>query len=324
MFPGLSAADIANDFMPNGSQQQQPQDNQQQQQQPQPTFDIKEYGFNDAEHFKGEIERLRALEEEEKSDTPYIRDLRKAARSGIKVEDFNKARSIDLDKMTAAEKVSFARRLKNPNLSEEDANFLVSKEFGVEDQYQDVAEDQLPDEVREARIRLRLEEADAVNHLQQYKVDALTPPLEKNLKTWGDKLGSTISDSSTIEFTIDPKAMWGEDGEPLKLQYKPDSPELAQQLRETVESVLSVPDIEIGPDEEGTELIKSAVQRELFREKQKEIISHFVSEAFKIKTAMDLKKQINPTALGMPGSAPKGGEATDPDMILLNSLSPKK
>jgi len=324
MFPGLSASDIDAGFMPNGSQQQQQQQQQDGQQQQPTTFDIKEFGFNDAEHFKGEIERLRALEEEEKSDTPYIRDLRKAARSGIKVEDFNKARSIDLEKMTAAEKVSFARRLKNPNLSEEDANFLVSKEFGIDERYNDVAEDQLPDEVREARIRLRLEEAEAQNHLQQYKVDALTPPLEKNLKKWGDKLGSTISEASTIEFTIDPKAMWGEDGEPLKLQYKPDSPELAQQLRDTVENVLSVPDFEIGPDQEGTELIKSAVQRELFREKQKEIISHFVSEAFKIKTAMDLKNKINPTALGMPGSAPKGGEVTDPDMILLNSLSPKK
>lgn len=317
MFPGISQADLNPEF-----QQQQQQSQQQQQQQP--AFDLKEFGFNDTEHFKGEISRLRALEEEEKSDTPYIRDLRKAARSGIKIEDFNKARSIDLDKMTAAEKVSFARRLKNPNLSEEDADFLVSKEFGVEDRYKDVADDQLPDEVRESRIRLRLEEVEAQNHLQQYKVDALTPPLEKNLKVWGDKLGSTINEASTIEFTIDPKVLWGEDGEPLKLQYKPDSPELSNQLRDTVEQVLSVPDIEIGPDEKGTELIKSAVQRELFREKQKEIISHFVSEAFRIKNASDIMKQHNPSALGMPGSAPAGTEEADPDIIRLNALSPKR
>lgn len=326
--PGFAQAQQQAPAAPADAQQQQQPFQQQQADAAstpqQPAFDIKEFGFNDTEHFKTELSRLRQLEEEEKSDTSYIRDLRKATRSGIKVEDFNRAQSIDLEKMSAAEKVAFSRKLKNPELSEEDANFLVSKEFGaIEDErYKDVPDNQLPDDIRESRIRLKLEEAEAAKNLQQYKVDALTPPLEKNLRKWGEKLGSTISEASAVEFTIDPKLL-GEGAEPVKLSYKSDNPELPKQLRDIVENVLSIPDVEIGPDEEGIDLIKSAVQREIFVKERAKMINHFVSEALRIKKALELKSVINPSAAGMSGAAPVGNES-DPDVQLMNSMTRKR
>lgn len=277
---------------------------------PTPTEDYSEFGVKSRDELKSKWENYSKLEKQIESDT-YTKKWLEASSKGISKDNFDLAYGIDLKKMSAVEKVALKLQLEN-GYKTEDTEFLVSRDYRLEDEYDPNSDDPSKNDpdVRASRIKLEQDAKAAEKYLEQFVVDATTPPAEKVMKQWGDASKQVLQEASKIVYALDEKT-----GITFSASDKPD---VMKQLKETVESILSFPGFNLKPDEEGKAFLANAVRSRLMQLQSKELIDHVVKERDAIMKARELAGQVNPSALG--SGEPRPNNLTDRDSKLAKQM----
>ena len=248
-----------------------------------PTFDLSGK-FNGKFSSLDEIEAYVSQLEEQANKDPFandlIRDLNKAIAEGVDPDLYMAVSRIDASTLSEREALMLELQWKN-GLTPEDAEFLVNKtyKFGEDGDEPDMSD---PD-VREAQIKLRVDGQKAKDFLSQYKQDALTPPIEKQIKevsaAWTPVIPQVLNNWKS--FTINSKSG----------TYQIPTSEAAIKsaeslLKETIESGL----FDSMPDKDGLAIANAIVEKEIMKHDLQHAVD-YVADMLKTK---QLEEKHNP------------------------------
>lgn len=181
----------------------------------------------------------------------YIRDLNDAVRAGIDPELFATVSSINLDELTPKDALILQYQMRD-GLSWEDAEMLVNETYRLDDEMYSDDDAQ----TKTARIKAKVDANQAYEYLSQYKSDALTPPIEKQIErqveAWAPVIPKVIESFKTLEF----------EGKAGKYQF-PVSEENQREAAKLFNDVLQMGIVDAMPNEDGMEFAKNLVYKEL-------------------------------------------------------------
>lgn len=231
-----------------------------------------------------EIESYVSQLEEKANKDPFandlIRDLNKAIAEGVDPDLYMAVSRIDAETLSERDALILELQWKN-GLTAEDAEFMVSKTYRLSDDGDEL--DMSDPDVREAQIKLRVDGQKAKDFLSQYKQDALTPPIEKQIKevsaAWNPVIPQVLNNWKS--FTINSKTG----------TYQIPTSDAAMKaaeslLRETIETGL----FDSMPDKDGMAIANAIVEKEIMKHDLQHAVD-YVADTLKTK---QLEEKHNP------------------------------
>lgn len=204
---------------------------------------------SELEQYVSELEGRQPSEDLFASD--YIRDLNDAVRAGIDPDLFATVTSIDLDEISPKEALILQYQMRD-GLSWEDAEMLVNETYRLDDEMYSDDDAQ----TKTARIKAKVDANEAYEFLSQFKQDALTPPIEKQIErqmeAWTPIIPKVIEEFKTLEF----------EGKAGKYQF-PVSAESQREAAKLFNEVIQLGIVDAMPNKEGLEFAKNLVYKEL-------------------------------------------------------------
>jgi len=259
-----------------------------------PSFDI-------SAKFGGKFKSVDELEsyltevEQKASKDPFandlVRNLNKAIAEGIDPDVYMYATSLDIDQMSDKEALILRLQFQNKELSREDAEFIVSRDYRLSD---DEGEPDMSDpDVREAQIRLKIEAPKAKDFLNDYKAQSLESPVERRMaeltEAWTPEIPKVVDEMKT--FTVNSKA---------GTFSIPASEEAIKSAQSLLTEVINSGLLDTMPDKEGREVAKAIVEKEILKHDFQRMVDHI---AEKLEQNMLMKqhnvRQPNPNT-GIP------------------------
>lgn len=242
----------------------------------------------------------------------YVKGLNDFMKKGGDAATYSKVQSLDLGKLSERDTLVTKYRVQY-NMSKTDAEFKVDRKYML--QLGEGQTENDPD-VREARIDLRMDSAEAKEYLSKYKTEAMVPPAQReaetaerakaqNLESWKPYTGQLVDSLKSVEIPIDDKGG--------VIQF-PVSPSTMQHIQEHLQNVLETTGIP--PDAKGQALMKDILLREVFFAHNKDI-------ALAVATAKDVawvKQTSNPSALRQE-AVPPGSVVKSNDQLMAEAIA---
>jgi len=252
---------------------------------PAPTYDLNgKFGgrFKSFEELETHLQEVETKASKDPFANELIRNLNKAVAEGIDPELYMSVSAIDIEKMSPKETLILEMQWKNNGMSREDAEFLVNRSYHLSE---DGDEPDLSDpNVREGQLRLNMDSAKAKSFLEDHKKEALTSPIEKQIKevtqAWQPVIPTVVDKFKTS--TYNTKAVGS-----FTIQHTPAAIQAAQTLlTELVTSGM----FDNMPDQVGLEMANSIVEKEILKHDLQHIVET-IAESVKQKS---LDEKHNP------------------------------
>lgn len=240
----------------------------------------------------------------------YIKGLNAFVKKGGDPKIYEKVAHIDPSTLNEKDALVLKLRFEH-GMKKEDAEFKVARKYKLGDEY-----DATDPDVRESRIDLQLDGKAAKDFLSQYKTEQLTPPGEKEhaqaehilqtrLKSWEPQSPQLLSSLQKVEVPFDEK------GNTVSFEIpKETMNHLADHLQKVIENM------DVSPDENGKQLMKEVLLREVFYLHQKDV-ARLVAGAVNKQWAKDTH---HPSALREENPTPAPKE-TDRDMDIAQFIA---
>jgi len=210
-----------------------------------------------------------------------LKELVKATNAGIKRENYEAAKKINLDdpKVTPAEKMSLYMQLKK-GFSKEDADEYVNLTYRLGEN--DNAEDP---QVKLARLTLQDHVSDyAENWLKEKKSEFSTPPTQRQLEKWNPEIPKLVAENAKISIPVP-----GIDT-PFVFSINPAN---TAEMENYLKGIIGSTEGFATPQDEGAiDWAKDAIRREMLSMEFPKILENFA----KFIENERLKSLVNPSA----------------------------
>lgn len=123
--------------------------------------------------YEGKVKELETKLQELQPADAYVASLNKALKQGISAENFNRFYHSDPEKITPDQAISLRLQFER-GLTKEEADYRVSRKYLL-GEHGEGLEPQSP-EVRDAQIDMKIDGADALKFLEQYRLEQIIPP----------------------------------------------------------------------------------------------------------------------------------------------------
>ncbi len=268
--------------------------------------------FNNRFKSLDEVETYLSETEAKANKDPFandmIRNLNKAVAEGVDPELYMSVSSIDLEKLSPVDTLVLEMQWKNPQISREDAEFLVKQNYKIPE------EGETPDlsdpVVREGQLRMKMDDAKAKAFLAQHKAEVLTSPVEKQkaalTQAWTPVIPAVIDRLKTSNITV-------KSGETFAITHTDAAVKVAQ---EVLTGAINQGMFDQMPDKVGMEMANMMIRSAMVNA-DVEHIANVIADSVKQKS---LDEKHNPRMPGGSSTPP----ASTPEDGLINFLKQQR